>query len=240
MLKSILVPVGAVTLIVTAGLVPQIHGHGAPAQSAPLYVNAVDFDVNPDHYTEFMTAAVEDGADSIKEAGVREFDVMVSQNDPNHVFIFEAFDNAAAWDAHQKSARYAKFITTTMTMVKKYDFRSFSSIAMHTNNTAISGPFFIAADYLDITPANIDKFLDAAKDNAAASVKDPGCREFNIAVSQQHPNQVLFFEVYYNAAAFAAYQSTDHFKKFQATTAGMIVKRDDKKLWAKAMNLKGM
>ena len=53
----------------------------------------------------------------------------------------------------------------------------------------------------DIAPGQIDNFLAALKENAAASVKEPGCREFNILVSQKDPNHVLIFEVYDDAAA---------------------------------------
>jgi hypothetical protein len=42
----------------------------------------------------------------------------------------------------------------------------------------------INAINLDIAPDQLDKFVEAAKENAAASTKDPGYREFNIAVSK--------------------------------------------------------
>lgn len=234
MWKSLMIPAGAAALTVVAGLLPTIHSHAALAQSAPLYITAVDFDVDQAHYSEFMSAVQQDGAASIKEAGVREFNITSSQQDSGHVFLFIVYDDAAAWDSHQKTTHYGKFITTTAAMIKKYDFRVFSSVAMNTNGTGLSGHFFVVAAYLDIDQANFDKFLTAAKENAAASVRDPGCREFNIAVAQQRPHQVLFFAVFYAAAAFDAYQASGHFKKFEAATSNMIVKRDDKKLWMEA------
>jgi (4S)-4-hydroxy-5-phosphonooxypentane-2,3-dione isomerase len=72
---------------------------------------------------------------------------------------------------------------------------------------------------LDIVPAEFDKLMEAIKENGAASVKDPGCREFNIIVSEKEPHDVLLFEVYDNAAALEAQRATDHFKKYQATAA---------------------
>jgi quinol monooxygenase YgiN len=44
----------------------------------------------------------------------------------------------------------------------------------------------INAINLDIAPDQFDKFVEATKENAAASTKDPGCREFNIPVSKSH------------------------------------------------------
>lgn len=66
---------------------------------------------------------------------------------------------------------------------------------------AQAGGLFINAVFLDINPADMPKFMEAIKENGAASVKEPGCRTFNIHVSAKDPNQVLLYEVYDNAAA---------------------------------------
>jgi len=50
-------------------------------------------------------------------------------------------------------------------------------------------------------PEQFDKFMAAATENAIASVKDPGCREFNVLVDQNDPHHVMFFEVYACQAA---------------------------------------
>ena len=105
--------------------------------------------------------------------------------------------------------------------------------------SAQSAPLFVNLVELDIVPAELPKYLDAIKENAAASVKEPGCREFNIIVSSKDPNHVLLFEVYDNAAALDAHRTTDHFKKYQATTANMVAKRDVRAFSSMAMNLKG-
>jgi autoinducer 2-degrading protein len=106
--------------------------------------------------------------------------------------------------------------------------------------TAQSGPLYINVVDLDIVPAEMDKFMAAIKENGAAAVKEPGCREFNIAVSPKDPNHVLLFEVYDNAAALDAHRATDHFKKYQTTTANMVAKRDVRGFSSVAMNMKGM
>jgi len=105
---------------------------------------------------------------------------------------------------------------------------------------AQSGPLLINAVEYDIVPGQVDNFLAALKENGAASVKEPGCREFDIAVSQKDPNHVLIFEVYNDAAAAQAHRETDHFKKYAATTKDMIAKRDVRSFSSIAMNMKGM
>jgi quinol monooxygenase YgiN len=105
---------------------------------------------------------------------------------------------------------------------------------------AQAGPYLVNAVNLDILPDQFDKFMEVAKENGAASVKDPGCREFNITVAANDPHHVMFFEVYDNAAALDAHRATDHFKKFQAATKDMVGKRDVRQFFSVAMNMKGM
>jgi (4S)-4-hydroxy-5-phosphonooxypentane-2,3-dione isomerase len=112
---------------------------------------------------------------------------------------------------------------------------------MRTEHAAAQpAPLYINLVELDIVPAEMDKFMIAIKENGAASVREPGCRMFNIAVSSKDPNHVLLFEVYDNAAALDSHRTTDHFKKYQATTANMVAKRDVRAFSSAAMNVKGM
>ena len=89
---------------------------------------------------------------------------------------------------------------------------------------------------LNIKPADLPKFLEVAKENAAASVKDPGCREFNIVVSRTDPNNIVFFEVYDNQAALDVHRATDHYKKYQAAAASMVASRNLKAMSPVAFN----
>ena len=105
---------------------------------------------------------------------------------------------------------------------------------------AQSGPLYISAVEYDIVPGQVDKFLAALKENGVASVKEPGCRELDITVSQKDPNHVFILEVYNNAAAAEAHTATEHFKKYKAATAGMTTKREARSYSSVAMNMNGM
>src|SRR5258706_16111859 len=89
--------------------------------------------------------------------------------------------------------------------------------------TAQPGTPHILVVEFDIVPAEIDKFMTAIKELGAAAVNELGCRH---AISQKDPNHVLLFEVWDSAAAVDAQFATDRFKKYQATTANMVAKRD--------------
>ena len=57
---------------------------------------------------------------------------------------------------------------------------------------AQAAPLHIHAVDIDVVPGQIDNYLAALKENGAASVKEPGCREFDITVSQKDPPRVYF------------------------------------------------
>jgi len=76
------------------------------------------------------------------------------------------------------------------------------------------------------------------KENGAAAVKEPGCREFNISVLASNPNHVVLYEVYDSEAALNAHRATDHFKKYQAATVGMVTGRNVRALTPVALNSK--
>jgi quinol monooxygenase YgiN len=98
---------------------------------------------------------------------------------------------------------------------------------------------YVNAVDLDIVPADMDKYLAAIKENGAASVKEPGCRRFDIMVLASNPNHVFLVEVYDDETAYQAHRTTEHFKKYAATTANMVAQRDARPLTPIAFNMKG-
>jgi (4S)-4-hydroxy-5-phosphonooxypentane-2,3-dione isomerase len=103
---------------------------------------------------------------------------------------------------------------------------------------AQSAPTYVNAVDLDIVPAEREKFLAAIKENGAATVKEPGCRQFDILVLASNPNHVFLYEVYDNEAAAQAHRTTDHFKKYAATTASMVTGRSVRPMKPIAFNSK--
>ena len=103
---------------------------------------------------------------------------------------------------------------------------------------AQSAATYVNAVDLDIAPDQMDKFLAAIKENGAASVKEPGCRQFDIMVQANSPNHVFLYEVYDKEAALQSHRQTDHFKKYQATTANMVTGRNARAMTPVAFNAK--
>ena len=97
---------------------------------------------------------------------------------------------------------------------------------------------YINAVELDIVPAEYEKFKAAILENAAASVKEPGCRQFDVLFEDSDPYHVFLYEVYDDATALDAHRATAHFKKFRETAAPMIARRVARHMSPVAFNIK--
>lgn len=75
-------------------------------------------------------------------------------------------------------------------------------------------------------PGQAEAFLPMMRANARASLaREPGCRAFDLCTDPDRPEAVFLYELYDDAAAFAAHMATDHFREFDAATAGMIAEK---------------
>lgn len=128
MLKSI--SIAAATLAISAScLVLLPASQRVEAQSAGMFVNAVDIDIVPAEHDNYLAAIKENGAAATKEPGCRRFDILNLSSDPNHVFLYEVYENEAAFKAHRETEHFKKYAATTAKMVAKRNARQMSVIA---------------------------------------------------------------------------------------------------------------
>jgi quinol monooxygenase YgiN len=128
MLKSI--SIATATLAISAAcfvLLPP--SQRVEAQSAGMYVNAVDLDILPAERDNFLAAIKENGAAAVTEPGCKRFDILNLASDPNHFLLYEVYDNEAALKAHRETDHFKKFIAAAGKMVAKRDARPMSVIA---------------------------------------------------------------------------------------------------------------
>jgi quinol monooxygenase YgiN len=124
-LSACLAPAAAAVLLLCA------PGPRVAAQPAGLYINAVDLDINPADMDAYMAALRENGAKAVTEPGCREFNIHVQASNPNHVFIYEIYDSAAALEAHRATDHFKKYAATTAKMVAKREVRAMTSVAFN-------------------------------------------------------------------------------------------------------------
>ena len=129
MLKSISIAAGALALCVVGAALLPIPGQRASAQSAGIYVNAVDLDIVPAEREKFLAAITENGMAPVKEPGCRRFDILNLASDPNHFFLYEIYDNEAALKSHRETPHFKKYAAITANMVAKREARPMSVVA---------------------------------------------------------------------------------------------------------------
>ena len=84
-----------------------------------MYVVTVTFDVDPAHLDDFMPAMRANAETSVAaEPGCRRFDVCQDAEQPTRVFLYELYDDRAAFDAHLASAHFKAFDGTVAEMLR--------------------------------------------------------------------------------------------------------------------------
>ena len=73
-------------------------------------------------------------------------------------------------------------------------------------------------------------------ENASESIKEPGCRRFDVLYLDSDPYHVFLVEVYDNEAAFKAHRASEHFEKCRLITSEMITKREARSMAPIAFN----
>jgi (4S)-4-hydroxy-5-phosphonooxypentane-2,3-dione isomerase len=148
MRKFILTSITAAALLAGGAVLGSMHSHStqsdadldallgmsASAQAGGVYINAVDLVIIPSEMAKFVEAIKENASNAVKEPGCREFNVTVLANRPNHVFLYEVYDNEAALAAHRNTEHFKKYMATTASMVADRNVRAMSVIAMNTKS----------------------------------------------------------------------------------------------------------
>lgn len=75
-----------------------------------MYVVTVEFEIHPQHFAVFLPLLRENARVSrTREPGCRQFDVCIDPARPHSVFLYELYDDRAAFDAHLASAHFLRF-----------------------------------------------------------------------------------------------------------------------------------
>ena len=84
--------------------------HAQPGGGRNFYVVTVDFGTAPENFDRFKQIMDENAKASVSdEPGCREFNVYENPTVPNHLFLFEVYDDEAAFQQHVNAAHYKHF-----------------------------------------------------------------------------------------------------------------------------------
>lgn len=83
---------------------------------------------------------------------------------------------------------------------------------------------------IDVQPGSVDRFLPLIAANAKGSRLEPGCRQFDVCTDPSRPDQVTLYEIYDDAAAFAAHRETPHYAAFRDASRDIILRLEARQL----------
>ena len=91
-----------------------------------MYVVTVEFTIHPERMPVFMPLMVDNArASREQEPGCRQFDVCLDPAAPNIVYLYEVYDDRAAFDAHLATAHFRSFDAAVRDMVAAKAVRSY-------------------------------------------------------------------------------------------------------------------
>jgi (4S)-4-hydroxy-5-phosphonooxypentane-2,3-dione isomerase len=82
-----------------------------------MFVLSVDLRIKPENVESFTAKAIENAADSRKEPGCRQFDVLVDPKDRTKVLLYEVYADDKAFDAHQQTAHFKKYVAEAVPLL---------------------------------------------------------------------------------------------------------------------------
>ena len=89
----------------------------------------VDFEIDPASLDAFLTIMQKTAADSLaNEVGCHQFDITQDLQNPTKIFLYELYDNAAAFDIHKKASHYLEFNQLVSEMVTAKSVRLLQKI----------------------------------------------------------------------------------------------------------------
>lgn len=89
----------------------------------------VEFEILEEHFERFLTLMRENArASHSLEVGCRQFDVCIDPERPNTVFLYELYDDRAAFEAHLASSHFQRFDAAVRGMVAAKRVRSLQLI----------------------------------------------------------------------------------------------------------------
>lgn len=94
-----------------------------------MYTVVVEFHIKPAHVQAFQQAIVENARLSVEqEAGCHQFDVCRDPADPSLFFLYELYDDEAAFQAHLRSAHFLSMNALTIPWIDSKDVRTMTRV----------------------------------------------------------------------------------------------------------------
>jgi quinol monooxygenase YgiN len=98
-----------------------------------MYIVTVNFQIKPAHLADFRREMLKNASTSLREeSGCSRFDVAEAEGDPAHIFLYEIYDDAAAFQHHLASAHFKQFSATVSDWISSKQVTTFTLLPQET------------------------------------------------------------------------------------------------------------
>ncbi len=93
-----------------------------------MYVIAVELEIKLDKLDDFRKQLAVNARASRNEPGCRQFDVCTDPEKPGRIFLYEVYDDQAAFNAHHTSEHFKTFDRTAGTWIASKNVRIYNRV----------------------------------------------------------------------------------------------------------------
>jgi len=170
---------------------------------------------------------------SRREEGNLRFDALQRTERPNHFAIVEAWQSAAAREAHAHAAHTKEFRDKLQPLLSApYDERPHLGLSVGAPGAAAAhgAPVYVVT-HVDVVPTFKDQGVTLVSAFADASRRDPGNLGFDALTQSSRPNHMTLVEAWESRTAFDGHLVAAHVKKFREALAPMSGSLYDERLY---------
>ena len=94
-----------------------------------MYAVTVRFEIKPDTADAFLDLMRQNARASVRdEPGCHQFDVCTDAARPEEVFLYEVYDDRAAFEAHMTTAHFISFDSASAPLILSKEVRTFAEV----------------------------------------------------------------------------------------------------------------
>lgn len=200
------------------------------AHSAPL-VRYFELTAEPSQQAAFDAVGVHNLSTSIEtENGTLAMFALKHQEQPNLNYVFEIYQDEAAYQTHAQSPQFKQFVEVAKTAVvgRKVVETEPQFLAEKAE------PLRITQNQLKVNFAEVRvkpewnaQFKAVVLDEMQQSLaKEPGVLAMYAVTLKNQPNEWRFFEIYADENAYSAHRASEHFQYYLTATKKMVAEKN--------------
>ena len=90
------------------------------------FVLVVSIRIKPENVDRWIKMALENAREARKEPGCRQFEVLVDPKEKTKVLLFEIYDDDKAFEAHQQTPHFKKYLAEAVPLLASRERRVFT------------------------------------------------------------------------------------------------------------------